>query len=89
MDVSSLARPPQPQRPLVPTTVLPPKVEHVRKGMEVDRTSIRTRAAIIGGRLKQPMPEIEPILHIEMLGNPLTTPVVLVNRCRVVNTYTM
>ena len=30
--------------------------------------------------MKQPTPKIEPFLYIETLGNPLTTPSVLVNR---------
>ena len=40
MDVSSLARPLQPQRPLLPTTVIPLEIKLVRRGMEADRTSI-------------------------------------------------
>ena len=44
------------------------------------RISIQTRAAVIEGRLKRLTPKIEPFLYIEMLGNPLTTLEVLVNR---------
>ena len=80
MDVSSLAWPPQLEHHLLPTTVVPPKVESIHRGMEVGRTSIRTRAAVIGGRLKRPTPEIEPFHHTEMSGNPLTIPTMLVNR---------
>ena len=79
MDVSSLAWPPRPQRPLMPIVVVPLEVEFVHRDMEASRTSNQTRAAIIGRRLKQPMPEIEPFLHTQTLGNPLTTPAVLVN----------
>ena len=57
---------------VVPTTVVPLEVKHVRRRMEVGRTSIQTRAPIIGRRLKQPMLEIKPFLHTEMLGNSLT-----------------
>ena len=63
VDVSSLARPPPPQRPLLPTVVVRLEIEHVRRGMEANRTSIWTRDAVIGGRLKQPTSEIEPFLH--------------------------
>ena len=68
-DVTSLGRPPRPQRPLVPITVVPLEVQHVSKSIEASRTSIQIRPKIIGGRLKRPMPGIEPFLHIEMLGN--------------------
>ena len=60
VDVSSSARPPRPQCPLLLTTVVSLEVEPIRRSMEVDRISIQTKAAIIGGRLKQHMPEIEP-----------------------------
>ena len=63
----------------MPTTVVPPEVEPICKGMEAGRISIRTKATVIGGRLKQPMPEIKSFLHTEMPRNPLTTPIVLVN----------
>ena len=79
MDVSSLARLLQPERPLLPIVVVPSDVEPVRRGMEASKTSIRRKAAVIGGRLKQAMPKIEPFLYTEMPGNPLTTPAVLVN----------
>ena len=48
--------------------------------MEGGGTSIQIKNAVFGGRLKQSMLEIEPFLHIEMLENPLTILVVLVNR---------
>ena len=80
VDVNFLAQPPRPQCPLVPTIVISHEVELVRRGMEESRISIRTRAAIIGGRLKQPMLEIEPFLYTEMPGNPLTILAMLVNR---------
>ena len=47
MDVNSLAWPSRPQRLLVPTIVVPPKIEPICRGMEVGKTSIRTRTAII------------------------------------------
>ena len=47
--------------------------------MKAGKASIRTKAIVIGGRLKQPIPEIEPFLYREMPGNPLTTSTVLVN----------
>ena len=80
VDMSSLGRPPQPQRLLVPTTIIPLEVEPVRRGMEVGKTSIQIRTAVIGGRLKQPMLKIEPFLFTEMSKNPLTTPMVF--NCR-------
>ena len=52
VDVSSLARLPQPQCPLVPIAVEPPEVDLICRGMEASKTSIRTRATVIGGRLK-------------------------------------
>ena len=60
VDMSSLPRPPRPQCPLVPTTVIPPKVKPVYRSMKAGKIFIRTKAAIIGGRLKRPMLEIEP-----------------------------
>ena len=79
LDVNSLTLPSRPKHLLLPTLVVHLEVEHVRRDMEVGRTSIRTRAAIIGGRLKRPTWEFELFLHTEMPGNPLTTPAVLVN----------
>ena len=80
MDVSSLARPLRSQHLLLPTAVVPFEIEPVRRGMETDKTSIRTRVVVIEGRLKRPTPEIESFLHIRMPENPLTTPALLVNR---------
>ena len=40
VDVSSLARPAQPQCLLLPTVVVPPEVEPVRRSLETNRTSI-------------------------------------------------
>ena len=85
VDVSSLAQPLRPQCPLVPTTVVPPEIKPVHRGIEASRTSIRTRAVVIGGRLKRPMPKIEFFLHTETLGNPLTIPAMLINRGPQVN----
>ena len=64
----------------MPTGVVPPQVELIRRGMETSKTSIWTRVAVTGGRLKQPMPKIEPFLYTKMPRNPLTTPEMLINR---------
>ena len=63
VDVSSLARPSRPQHPLPPTTIVSTEVEPIHRSMEASRTSIQTKAVVIGGRLKQLTPEIEPFLH--------------------------
>ena len=79
----SLARPPRPERLLLPTVVVRLEIELVCRGMKAGRTSIRTRVAVIGGGLKRPTWEIEPFLHREMHGNPLTTRVVYTNNLTV------
>ena len=78
-DVISLGRPPRPHRPVVQTGVVPLEVQSVSRSIETAETSIRRGPTVIGGRLKRPIVGIEPFLHIETLGNPLTTTTVLHN----------
>ena len=80
VDVISLGWPPRPHRPILQTGVVPLEVQSVSRSIETVRTSIRKGPTVIGRRLKRPMVEIEPFLHIETLGNPLTTPAMLHNR---------
>ena len=80
VDVISLGRPPQPHRPVLQTGVVPLEVQSVSRSIETARTSIQRGPTIIGGRLKRPRMGIEPFLHTETPGNPLTIPVVLQNR---------
>ena len=79
-DVISLGRPPQAQRPIVQTGVVPLEVQSISRSIETAKTSIWRKPTILGGKLKQPMVEIEPFLHTKTLKNPLTSPVVLHNR---------
>ena len=79
-DVISLGRPPRPHRPVLQSGVVPLEVQSISRSIETTTTSILRGLTVIGGRLKQPRMGIEPFLHIETLGNPLTTPVVLQNR---------
>ena len=76
-DVISLGRPPQPHRPVLQSGVVPLEVQSVSRGIETATTFIRRGPTIIGGRLKRPWMGIEPFLHTETLGNPLTTLAVL------------
>ena len=78
-DVISLGWPLRPYRPLVQTGVVPLQVQSVSRSIEATETSIRRRPIVIGGRLKRHMVGIKPFLHIETLGNLLTTPRVLHN----------
>ena len=79
-DVISLGRPPRPHRPVLQSGVVPLEVQSVCRSIETTTTSIRRRPTVIGGRLKRPRMGIEPFLHTETPGNPLTTPIVLQNR---------
>ena len=76
-DVISLGRPPRPHRPVLQSGVVPLEVQSVSRSIETATTSIRRRPTVIGGRLKRPRMGIEPFLHTETPGNPLTTPAVL------------
>ena len=76
-DVISLGRPPRPHRPVLQNGVVPLEVQSVSRSIETATTSIRRGPTVIGGRLKRPRMEIEPFLHTETPGNPLTTPAVL------------
>ena len=78
-DVISLERPLRPHRPVLQSGVVPLKVQSISRGIETATTSIRRGPTVIGGRLKRPRMGIEPFLHTETPGNPLTTPVVLQN----------
>ena len=78
-DVISLGWPPRPHCPVLQTGVVPLEFQSVSRSIETARTSIQKGPTVIGGRLKQPMVEIEPFLHTETLGNPLTTLAVLHN----------
>ena len=79
-DVISLGRPPRPHRPVLQSGVVPLEVQSVSRSIETATTSIRRGPTVIGGRLKRPRMGIEPFLHIETPGNPLTTPAMLQNR---------
>ena len=79
-DVISLGRPPRPHRPVLQTGVVPLEVQSVSRSIETATTSIRRGSTIIGGRLKRPRMGIEPFLHTETPGNPLTLRAVLQNR---------
>ena len=79
-DVISLGRPPRPHRLVLQTGVVPLEVQSVSRSIETAKTSIRRGPTVFGGRLKRPMMEIEPFLHTETSGNPLTTPAVFHNR---------
>ena len=79
-DVISLGRPPRPHRPLLQSGVVPLEVQSVSRSIETTTTSIWRGPTVIGGRLKRPRMGIEPFLHTETPGNPLTTPAVLQNR---------
>ena len=76
-DVISLGRPPRPHRPVLQSGVVPLEVQSVSGSIETATTSIRRGPTVIGGRLKRPRMGIEPFLHTETPGNPLTTPAVL------------
>ena len=78
-DVISLGRPPRPHRPVLQSGVVPLEVQSVSRSIETATTSIWRGPTVIGGRLKGPRIRIEPFLHIETPGNPLTTPAVLQN----------
>ena len=78
-DAISLGRPPRPHRPVLQTEVVPLEVQSISRSIETSRTSVRRGPTVIGGRLKRSMVEIEPFLHTETSGNPLTIPVVLHN----------
>ena len=78
-DIISLGRPLQPHRPVLQSGVVPLEVQSVSRSIETATTSIRRGPTVIGGRLKRPRMGIEPFLHTETPGNPLTTPVVLQN----------
>ena len=78
-DVFSLGRPPRPHRPILQSGVVPLEVQSVSRSIETATTSIRRGPTIIGGRLKRPWMGIEPFLHTETPGNPLTTLAVLQN----------
>ena len=79
-DVISLGWPPRPHRPVLQSGVVPLEVQSVSRSIETATTSIRRGPTVIGERLKRPRMGIEPFLHTETLGNPLTTPAVLQNR---------
>ena len=79
-DVISIGRPPRPHRPVLQSGVVPLEVQSVSRSIETATTSIRRGPTVIGGRLKRPWMGIEPFLHTETPGNPLTTPAVLQNR---------
>ena len=79
-DVISLGRPPRPHRPVLQSGVVPLEVQSVSRSIETATISIRRGPIVIGGRLKRPRMGIEPFLHTETPGNPLTTPAVLQNR---------
>ena len=76
-DVISLGRPPRPYRPVLQSKVVPLEVQSISRSIETATTSIRRGPTVIGGRLKRPRMGIEPFLHTETLGNPLTIPAVL------------
>ena len=79
VDVISLEQPPRPHCSILQSGVVPLEVQSVSISIETATTSIRRGPTIIGGRLKRPRMGIEPFLHTETLGNPLT-PTVLQNR---------
>ena len=79
-NVISLERPPRPHRPVLQSGVVPLEVQSVSRSIQTATTSIQRGPTVIGGRLKQPRMGIEPFLHTETPGNPLTTPAVLQNR---------
>ena len=79
-DVISLGRPPRPHRPVLQSGVVPLEVQSVYRSIETATTSIQRGPTVIGGRLKRPRMGIEPFLHTETPGSPLTTPAVLQNR---------
>ena len=76
-DVISLGRPPRPHRPVLQSGVVPLEVQSVSRSIKTATASIRRGPTVIGGRLKRPRMGIEPFVHTETLGNPLTTPAVL------------
>ena len=79
-DVISLEWPPRPHRPVLQTGVVPFEVLSVSRSIETAETSMQRGPTVIGGRLKRPRMGIEPFLHTETPGNPLTTLAVLQNR---------
>ena len=79
-DVISLGWAPRPHRPVLQSGVVPLEVQSISRSIETATTSIRRGPTVIGGRLKRPRMGIEPFLHTETPGNPLTTPAVLQNR---------
>ena len=79
-DVISLGRPPRPHRPVLQSGVVPLEVQSLSRSIETATTSMRRGPTVIGGRLKRPRMGIEPFLHTETPGNPLTTLAVLHNR---------
>ena len=79
-DVISLGRPPRPHRPILQSRVVPLEIQSVSRSIETTTTSIRRGPIVIGGRLKRSRMGIEPFLHTETPGNPLTTPAVLQKR---------
>ena len=80
VDVIPLGRPPRPHRLVLQSGVVPLEAQSVSRSIETATTSIRRGPTVIGGRLKRPRMGIEPFLHTETPGNPLTTPAVLQNR---------
>ena len=79
-NVNSLGRAPRPYRPVLQSRVVPLEVQSVSRSIETTTTSIRRGPTVIGGRLKRLRMGIEPFLHTETSGNPLTTPAVLQSR---------
>ena len=76
-DVISLGRPLRPHHLVLQSGVVRLEVQSVSRSIETATTSIRKGPTVIGGRLKRPRMGIEPFLHRETPGNPLTTPAVL------------
>ena len=74
--VISLGQPPRLHRSILQSGVVPLEIQSISRSIEIATTSIRRGPTVIGGRLKRPRMGIEPFLHTETLGNPLTTPAV-------------
>ena len=79
-DVISLGRPPRPHCLILQSGVVPLEVQSISRSIKTATTSIRRGPTAIGGRLKQTRMGIEPFLHTETPGNPLTTPAMLQRR---------
>ena len=75
-----LGRSPRPHRLVLQNRVVPLEVQSISRSIERATTSIWRGPTVVGGRLKRPRMGIEPFLHTETPGNPLTTPAVLQNR---------